>query len=104
MDPKMGPKLVQKLSILGSIFGSLFRGFGAPWVPLGSLLGPLEALLGGLKSEKMQTVPRENHFFENVAFLVLEALDGPLGFILPPLWLIWSENGPQNGPQKWSKK
>ena len=73
-------------------------------MPLGSLLGPLEALLGGLKSEKMQTVQRENHFFENVAFLVFEALDGPLGLILLPLWLIWSENGPQNGPQKWSKK
>ena len=71
---------------------------------LGSLLGPLEVLLGGLKSEKMQTVSRENHFFENVALLVFEALDGPLGLILLPLWLIWSENGPQNGPQKWSKK
>lgn len=42
-------------------------------MPLGSLLGPLEALLGGLKSEKMQTVSRENHFFENVALLVFEA-------------------------------
>jgi hypothetical protein len=73
-------------------------------VPLGSLLGPLEALLGGLKSEKMQTVQRENHFFENVAFLVFEALDGPLGLILPSLWPIWSENGSQNGPQKGSKK
>ena len=57
-------------------------------MPLGSLLGPLEVLLGGLKSEKMQTVPRENHFFENVALLVFEALDGPLGLILLPLWLI----------------
>ena len=55
-------------------------------MPLGSLLGPLEALLGGLKSEKMQTVPHENHFFENVALLVFEALDGPLGPILPPSW------------------
>ena len=50
-------------------------------MPLGSLLGPLEALLGGLKSEKMLTVPRENHFFENVAFLVFEALDDPLGLV-----------------------
>ena len=32
-------------------------------MPLGSLLGPLEALLGGLKSEKMPTDQRENHFF-----------------------------------------
>ena len=73
-------------------------------MPLGSLLGPLEVLLGGLKSEKMQTVQRENHLFENVAFLVFEALDGPLGLILPPLWLIRSENGLQNGSQKWSKE
>ena len=55
-------------------------------MPLGSLLGPLEALLGGLKSEKMQTVPRENHFFENVAFLVFEAPDAPLGLILAASW------------------
>ena len=27
-------------------------GFGALWVPLGSLLGPLEALLGGLWTQK----------------------------------------------------
>ena len=68
-------------------------------MPLGSLLGPLEALLGGLKSEKMQTVPRENHFFENAAFWFFEAPDGSLGLILPSLWPIWSENGPQNGPK-----
>ena len=40
----------------------------------GSLLGPLDSLLGGPKSEKTLNVPRENHFFENVAFLVFEAL------------------------------
>ena len=31
---------------------SFFGGFGALWVPLGSLLGPLEALLGGLWTQK----------------------------------------------------
>ena len=87
-DPFWNPKLVQNLLIFGSILDPFFLGF--------------RSSLGGLKSEKMQTVPRENHFFENVAFLVFEALDGP--FILPPLWLIWSENGPQNGLQKWFKK
>ena len=51
----------------------------------------------------MQTVLRENHFFENVALLVFEALDGPLGLILLPLWLIWSENGSQNGPKSGPK-
>ena len=29
-----------------------FGGFGALWVPLGSLLGPLEALLGGSGPQK----------------------------------------------------
>ena len=81
-------------------------------MPLGSLLGPPEALLGGLKSEKMQTVRREKHFFENAAFWFFEAPDGSLGLILLPLWPIWSENGPQKWPpkvvqkvtKKWSKK
>ena len=66
-------------------------------MPLGSLLGPLEALLGGLKSEKMQTVPRENHFFENVAFLVFEALVRK--------WVPkWSPKGVQKVTKKWSTK
>ena len=54
-------------------------------MPLGSLLGPLEALLGGLKSEKMLTVQRENHFFINAVFWLFEAPDGLLGLILAPL-------------------
>ena len=94
---------MQNLLIFGFNFRFFLGGFGALWVPLGSLLGPLEALLGGLKSEKIQTVPRENHFFENAAFWFFEAPDGSLGLILLPLWPIWSQNGPQNGPQKWSK-
>ena len=69
-------------------------------MPLGSLLGPLEALLGGLKSEKMQTVPRENHFFENVALLVFEAPDGPLGLIL----LLLGQTCSQNGVPEWVAK
>ena len=55
-------------------------------MPLGSLLGPLDALLGSPKSEKMQTVPRENHFFENAVFWLFEALDGPLGAHLGASW------------------
>ena len=38
--------------------------------------------LGGLKSEKMQTVLHENHFFENAAFWFFEAPDGSFGLIL----------------------
>ena len=54
------------------------------------LFGFFEGLLGGLKSEKMETVPCENHFFENVAFLAFEGLDGLFGFILLSLWQIRS--------------
>ena len=66
-------------------------------MPLGSLLGPFEALLGGLKSEKMPTVPRENHFFINTGFWFFEDPNGPLGLILVPLGQIWSQNGSQHG-------
>ena len=66
-------------------------------MPLGSLLGSLEALLGGLKSEKMPTVPRENHFFINTGFWFFEDPNGPLGLILVPLGQIWSQNGSQHG-------
>ena len=66
-------------------------------MPLGSLLGFLEALLGGLKSEKMPTVPRENHFFINTGLWFFEDLNGPLGLILVPLGQIWSQNGSQHG-------
>ena len=104
LAPKIAPKLVQILIIFGSNFGSLFWGLGVLWVSFGSLLGPLDALLGGPKSEKMVNVPRENHFFENAVFWLFEALDGPLGFILASLGPIWSKNGPQNGFQKFSEK
>ena len=66
-------------------------------MPLGSLLGFLEALLGGLKSEKMPTVPRENHFFINTGLWFFEDPNGPLGLILVPLGQIWSQNGSQHG-------
>ena len=101
--PKWAPKLVQFFIIFGSNFGSLFWGLGVLWVSFGSLLGPLDALLGGPKSEKMVNVPRENHFFENAVFCLFEALDGPLGFILASLGPIWSKNGPQNGFQRFPK-
>ena len=66
-------------------------------MPLGTLLGSLEALLGCLKSEQMSTVPRENHFFINTGLWFFEDPNGPLGLILVPLGQIWSQNGSQNG-------
>ena len=61
--PKWVPKLM-KIEIAGlrhflpliqisrKFIYSFSLGFGALWVPLGSLLGPLEALLGGLWTQK----------------------------------------------------
>ena len=96
MGPKMGPETGQN------------RDRRAKAISIrdcsGSLLGPLEALLGGLKSEKMPTIQRENHFFINAVFWLFEAPNGPLGLILVPLGRIWSQNGSQNGYQKFSKK
>ena len=63
-------------------------------MPLGSLLGPLEALLGGLKSEKMLTVPRENHFFINAVFGSLKLLMAVLG----SSWSLLGRSGPKMGP------
>ena len=88
---------MKKLLIFGFNFRLFFGAFGAPWVPLGSLLGCLEALLGGLKSEKMPTVPLENHFSINTGLWFFEDLNGPLGLILVPLGQIWSQNGSQHG-------
>ena len=55
-------------------------------MPLGSLLGPLEALLGGLKSEKMPTVPRENQFLVMQFFGFLKLLMALFGY-LGPFWV-----------------
>ena len=52
MAPKIPPKLVKKTIISGPIFGTLFSGFGAIWVPLGSLHGLFEAVLGSLGPQK----------------------------------------------------
>ncbi len=57
------------------IFDIFLDGFGAPWVSLGLL----EALLGRFKSEKMPTVPRENHLFVNAGFWLFAALMVLLG-------------------------
>ena len=81
--------------IFGSNFGSLFWGLGVLWVSFGSLLGPLDSLLGGPKSEKMPTVQRENHFCENAVFWLFEALDGEL--LEPILGPILGPDRPKRG-------
>ena len=74
------------------------------WVSLGSLLGPLEVLLGGLWIQKHLKNLKFFKVFENAAFWLFEAPDGSLGLILPPLWPIWSQNEPQKIPQICCKK
>ena len=76
------------------------------WSSLGvswASLGLLEALLGSFKSEKMLTVPRENHLFVNAVFWLFAAPNGSLGLILVRLGRIWFQNGFQNGFPKFSK-
>ena len=50
-------------------------------MPLGSLLGPIDALLGGLWTLKTLKNLRFSSVFGDAAFKLFEALDGPLGLI-----------------------
>ena len=72
-------------------------------MPLGSLLGFLEALLGGLKSEKMPTVPRENHLFVNAVFWLFAALMALLGSSWSVLGGFGSRMGPKMVPKSFTK-
>ena len=91
------PKLVQNVLIFGSILDPFFLGF--------------RSSLGGLKSEKMQTVSRENHFFENVAFFGLWSSGPKMAPKMVPKMDPKSDqkmvhkiipNGPKNGNVFWS--
>ena len=75
LNPKIGPKFV---NFWVQFWISFFWGFGALWVPLGSLPGPLEALLGGLWTQK----PKKTQGFLRFLKRLFEAPDGPLGLIL----------------------
>ena len=66
-------------------------------------LGLLEALLGSFKSEKMLTVPRENHLFVNAVFWLFAAPNGSLGLILVRLGRIWFQNGSKMVPKSCPK-
>ena len=110
MDPKMAPKLVKNLLILGSFFGCLFC-----WVLklFGCLLGALLGLprlsweaSGPQKPSKTACFLSflQMQAFENVAFWVFETIADTLGFILPPSWADLVPKLTQNGSQKLSKK
>ena len=73
---------------------SFFKAFGALQVPLGSHLGPSEAVLDGLGHQKGFRKFRSWYF---------EGIDGPLGRILAPLGPIWSQNRTPKLLQKLTK-
>ena len=62
---------------------------GVFWEPLGLL----EALLGSFKSEKVPTVPRENHLFVHAVFWALCSLNGFLELGKFCVGWLWFENG-----------
>ena len=85
--PQNGPKTGPKLDFFGVYFWiPFFGGFGALSGPLGSLLGPLEALLGGLWTPKTLKNMLLFKVFEDAAFWLFGALDGPLGHLGPSCW------------------
>ena len=69
-------------------------------MPLGSLHGPLEPLLGGLWTPKTLKNLMLFKVFANAGFWVFEALGGPLGPILAPSW---ADLVPKWSP-KWAPK
>ena len=96
------------LLVFGFTFWPLFdQVLDHLWISLGVVWEPSRASWGFLgKPLDPKTLKNWGFFklFENAAFWLFEAPDGSLGLILPPLWPIWSQSGPQNGSQKWSKK
>ena len=100
MGPKIDPKLVKNFIFWFYFWIPFYGGFEALWVPLGSLLGPLEALWGGLWIPKTLKNLCFFKVFETAAFWVFQALDGPLGLLLIPSW---ADMVPKWSP-KWAPK
>ena len=69
----------------------------------GESLGLLEALLGGLWTQKRKKKQVFFKGFEKAIFWLLADPNGSLGLILVRLGRIWFQNGFQNGSQKLSK-
>ena len=103
--PQNGPKMGSNIDIFGAYFWIPFLlGFGALWVPLGSLLGPPKALLGGSCTPKTFKNWRFFKVFANATFSVFGVFDVPLGYILAPSWPDLVPKWIPKWPQKWSKK
>ena len=102
--PKNGSKIVLFLSsFLGLFFESSQLSRDAPW----QSSWPLGVVFGGLRSEKMQTVSREIHFFESLPFGLSEPLLVLLGSSWPLPGPSWGPDGSQKGSKrelKWVQK
>ena len=95
-------------SVLSSLFDHFLTKF---WTTFGCLFGCLLGAFSGLlrvswevSGPKNTKNPKVFQGFLKAVVCLFEAPDGSLGLILPPLWPIWFQSGPQNGSQKWSKK
>ena len=76
-------------------FWIFFGGFGALWVPLESLLGSLEALLGGLRTQKPSKTGGFLRFLKMQLFGSLKLLMALLGSSCP----LFGRSGPKVGPK-----
>ena len=101
--PKWAPKLVQFFMIFGSNFGSLFWGLGFLWVSFGSLLGPLEALLRGLCSQKPLKTKGFLRFLNMQFFASLKLLMALLGSSWPLLGSLVPKWIPKWAPKVFQK-
>ena len=90
---KNGPKIRLFLSSRWGLFSLASE---LPRDALWQSSGPLGAVLGGLKSEKMQTVLCENHFFESRLFGLSELHLALLGSSRPLPGQSWCPDGTQN--------
>ena len=95
--PKNGPKISSFLSSRWWLFSLASE---LPRDALWQSSGPLGAVLGGLKSEKMQTVLCENHFFESRLFGLSELHLALLGSSRPLPGQSWGPDGTQNRPKR----
>ena len=109
MGSKMGPKLVQKLSILVFIYGILFYNVLELflWL-LGALLGLMMASWGASGPQKPTKTEGFLRFLKMQLVCSLKLLMALLGSsCLPfrPIWpQNWLQNGPKNGPKMVPKR
>ena len=100
----MGPQLVQKLIILGFIFGSLvFKVLELFVCLLGAFMELWSLCWGASGPQKHEKTIWFLSFLQMQDFRSLKLLVALLGPSWPLHGPIWSQNGPQNGPKSGPK-